>query len=62
MPLNGVDLAQLVKRVGHGDEDGHARAEEAHECAILKRVAIMKTELRRVSTCEFGQNIMKTWL
>ncbi|XP_003373696.1 conserved hypothetical protein [Trichinella spiralis] len=47
VPVNGVDLAQLVKRVGPGDEDAHARAKEANGCAILKRVAMMKTELRR---------------
>ncbi|KRZ84829.1 hypothetical protein T08_16347 [Trichinella sp. T8] len=29
-------------------QDGHARAKEADGCAILKRVAMMKTELRRL--------------
>ncbi|KRY05730.1 hypothetical protein T12_12483 [Trichinella patagoniensis] len=44
----GEASASRPSRVGHGDENGHARAKEADGCAILKRVAMMKTELRRV--------------
>ncbi|KRX78051.1 hypothetical protein T06_1106 [Trichinella sp. T6] len=46
-PVLKQQRRSAIKRIGPGDEDGHARSKEANGCAILKRVAMMKTEPRR---------------